>query len=141
MKSNLLLLLFVSTIMLLACQKENTDPGPDINAVPDSTNIEEINAPDGFNYESSKEVSFHLTTVNAAGEAVEKVLIKILGINEENQTEQFYSSITDDKGLLSIKLKVGNHFESIQIVTNYQGLEKSNTFEIAESIESSLMVD
>ena len=141
MKSILFFLLLVSMTMLFACQKENANPGPDLQPEADTTNIEEINTPDGFNFESSQTVSFRLTTVNEAGEIVEKVLIKIMGVNEENQAEQFFSSITNDKGLLEIELKVGNHYQSIQIATNYQGLEKSNTFEIAESIESSLRVD
>ena len=141
MKSILSLLLLVSMILLFACQKENTSPSPDLQPGADSTNIENINAPDGFNFESSQVVSFQLTTVDAAGDVVEKVLIKILGVNEENQAEQFYSSISNEVGLLNIELKVANHYQSIQIITDYQGLEKSNTFEITESIESSLRVN
>ena len=128
-------------IMLFACKKENTSPSPDTNVSPDTSSIEEINAPDGFNYESSKKVSFQLTTVNTTGEVVEKVIIKIMGINKDDETEQFYSNITNEQGILNIELNVGNHFESLQIVTNYQGIEKNNAFEITESIESSLVVD
>lgn len=117
-------------LITLGCQKEEV-----------SSDITDINVPDGFNFNSVQKVSLDLTTVDASNNKIENVSITIKGVNESNIAEQIFSGQSDSEARLSIELEFPNHFKKIEIITTYQGLEKNYLFEMDTNIKTELQVN
>ncbi|MEM9917154.1 MAG: hypothetical protein AAF990_03620 [Bacteroidota bacterium] len=134
-------LLLVSCIFFSACNKEVFDTATTDELQRDSSNIEDLNVPDGFDYSSSRQVAFNLKTVDAQEDAVGNVLIYLFGVDQNNQPDQLQVGITNAKGQFSAEVTFANHFKEVMIrtVNNYK--EVDSKYAIQENISAQLVVD
>ena len=139
---------FLLLLLVFGCKKDSDDLPEDLTLKEDPTiitttepsinNIEEMEVPDGFNFQTERAVEFSLTTIDSTQVQQGAIKLKIYGLKTDGQRDEIYSGVSDPQGLLNITLNVSIHFEKILIVTNHQGSIFQNEFTVSDNITASL---
>lgn len=142
------LMQFLLLLLVFGCKKDNDDMPEDLTIEEDPTttittdpsigNIEEMEVPDGFNFQTERAVQFDLTTVDSTQTQQGAIKLRIYGLKDDGQRDELFSGVTNPQGLLNITLNISIHFEKILIVTNHQGSIFQNEFSIDDNIIASL---
>ncbi|MEM6965957.1 MAG: hypothetical protein AAF573_14415, partial [Bacteroidota bacterium] len=100
--------------------------------------IEDINVPNGFNFQTEKAVQFNLTTVDSLGAASGPIKLKIFGVKDGGTTDEIFSGASNAEGNFSMTLNLSIHFEKVVIATDHDGSIFQNEYAVSDVITAVL---
>lgn len=128
------LILFCLLVTFFSCKKDKNEL-PEENPV---NGIEDINVPDGFNFQTEKEVQFDLTTVDSSGAAYGPIKFKIFGVKSNGETDEIFSGASNAQGAFEMTLNISIHFQKVVIATNHEGSIFQNEYDVTDVISAVL---
>ena len=113
------LILFCFLLPFFGCKKDKNIDSEVKES--ESGKLEDVNVSNGFDFETHKEITFELTTVDSMGVAKGPVKMKIYGLDNANQKDELFSGSSNSQAQLNLTLNVPIHFKNILIVTDSDG--------------------
>lgn len=113
---------FVVLIMLAVMAGCKKNEGIQDQDNPITTNIEDLQIDDNFDFETSKIVEFNIMAKTNQDEPIERVRFDILTDYRENGGKQLASGVTDAQGLFSFSYPLPAYVEKVIVATTFIGL-------------------
>lgn len=128
-KFNILLLIMITLVTIsISCKKtdSNDNDQPD-----DLTDFDNLVIPEGFNFETSKEVVFNIYVKTNQDVPLSNVRLDLLTDFAENNGKIMASGSTDEAGLLTITHPIPTSLTTAIVATNYIGLPSETEVQIS----------
>jgi LruC domain-containing protein len=120
MNRNLLLIFLAGIILTSACKKEITSNTED-------TTLGKKYAPDGFTYQTTRQVELNVRLLSRTDEPVSGVLVSIYDPNAIAKGKELTKIISDKNGYVKAKLNVASSIKNLVIDPNHIGLASNVT--------------
>ncbi len=121
----LFVLAFIFLFAFVSCLKDVDSPDPE-----PSYGIESLIVPDGFHFETSRDVDFSIQVLANNDKPIPNVRLSILSDFRENGGQLLGSGVTDSNGKFTRQHSVPAYYERIVIAASYVGLLPEVEFEI-----------
>ena len=125
------ILILLAGLSLNACKKTNTST-EDVSALPSGnvSDINEIIAPPGFNYETSKATEFSVTLYNNADQPLSGIRVDIMDKSPEQGGKILFTGSTNKQGVLLVKREMPLDLKQVVVNTDYIGLPNNVLMDI-----------
>lgn len=111
-------LLFFGSLAFTACKKDDTTPP---NPTQPST-MSDLVVPDGFDYQTSREIQLNITLRSPQNEAIAFVPVYVYDKPAQIGGKVLFTALTDAQGLATGKMTVPAYMETVFINPNFVGL-------------------
>ncbi len=91
------------------------------NDVSDAIPMEELNAPEGFNFGTTKTLKLKVSAVDATGQVLKSVPFKVM-LEDDGTAVELQTASTGESGFAELMLNVPNSTQEIMINTPFLGL-------------------
>ena len=126
MNRNLLSIFLASTILICACKKELTTTTDDI-----TKGTKE--APDGFAYQTTRQVDLNIRLLSRTDEPISGVLVSVYDPTALGKGKELTKVLSDKNGYVQTKLNIPTSIENLVIDPSYIGLASNVTTFIKNS--------
>ncbi len=125
------ILILLAGLSLNACKKTNTNT-EDVSALPSGnvSDINEIIAPPGFNYETSKATEFSVTLFNNADQPLSGIRVDIMDKSPEQGGKILFTGSTNKQGVLLVKREMPLDLKQVVVNTDFIGLPNNVLMDI-----------
>jgi LruC domain-containing protein len=125
------ILILLAGLSLSACKKTNTTT-EEVSALPSGnvSDINEIIAPPGFNYETSKATEFSVTLFNNADQPLSGIRVDIMDKSPEQGGKILFTGSTNKQGVLLVKREMPLDLKQVVVNTDYIGLPNNVLMDI-----------
>jgi len=110
-------LILAAIIILASCKKSSVNP----NQGGDGDNVAKI-APDGFNFATTKNISFSLSLKAPNGEALRGVVVSVYNPANTAENAAIYKGVTDNSGNLVTQISIPSGLKQLIVDPAYVGL-------------------
>lgn len=111
-------LLLLSTIAFQACKKDNTTPPNPTQP----TTMAELVVPDGFDYQTSREIQLNVALRSPQNEPIAFVPVYVYDKPAQIGGKVLFTTLTDAQGNATGKMMVPSYMENVFINPNFVGL-------------------
>lgn len=122
MKKLITISFFIGIAGLAACKKNSAGTDNPVTTDPIVTTPGTKVAPDGFNYNTSKNISLNLTLKATNGDALAGVIVSIYNPANTGVDAAIFKGITDNTGKLVAQINVPTSLTAVVIDPSYLGL-------------------
>jgi LruC domain-containing protein len=122
MKKLITSVFFISLAGLISCKKSSEKQNT-------TSNVKKV-APDGFNYSTTRNVTFNLQLQSPKGEPIAGVVVSVYRPSNTASNAAIFKAVTDKNGNISAKINVPTYLTSLVIDPAYIGLLRNATANI-----------
>ncbi len=113
----ILVLLVPFLIFQVSCKRNNTE-----TPEPENGGIEKLIVSDNFNWSTSTETTFKVTTLSNMGNPLQGVKVSLFTMDPLNGGKLVISGTTDNNGNYELDYEVPSYYDSIFVETDYVGI-------------------
>ncbi|MFN4083015.1 MAG: LruC domain-containing protein [Bacteroidia bacterium] len=125
MKTNLKLTSIVALSLIvfltLSCKKSKSNDQPNFPA-DEITDINQMKVPNGFNFETTNEVSSTVTLLSPLDEPLKGVRVRLMTDAPENDGEELAAAYTNVNGIASFNVELPTYLKEVVVNTDYLGI-------------------
>jgi LruC domain-containing protein len=118
------LLFLAIPILFFSCKRE-MPKSEDTNGTNTVNSIFEMNVPDGFRYESSKDYSFQIKLLNTKDQSAGRQIVELWTDLPENGGKRLFKGLSGLDGNISFPLKIASKYSSLVLNTSFLGIPEN----------------
>jgi len=129
-KAAFVLTLSLMLLITTSCKKSST-----ADDYQDQVTMDNLEAPDGFDFSTKSEVTIKISAKANTGEALEYVRFSVHRVDGDTVGEKIFNGITGADGKFERKYTLPAYVEQIYVTTKYVGLVNSYLVDVSDVID------
>ncbi len=120
LSQRLMMVVMILSLFISACDQDG--PQDSAGASPPAQNMEDVEVPSDFNFETTSDIQLNLKLEAPDGTALQSVKVDIYNDKLENGGNIIASGLSDESGNLALEVTVPTYLDSMSVRPNYIGL-------------------